>query len=317
MPRQAGKIPVGVSSCLIGEKVRYDGGDKNNAYITGILANYFHFIHFCPEVACGLGVPRPPIQLRQTSRGIRCIGVEDRQLDVTDTLRSCAEQQSHWLSGLCGYILKKNSPSCGIQDVRIFPDGPPTRTGVGLFAGFLQERFPLLPLEEENRLDNARICENFLQRVLVLHRWRQLLATPLTPHRLQDFHNRHQLLAMSRNRKLADDLGHLSASAEKDAIRRTADRYIRRLLTGLKKTATRNDHIGVLRHILKLVKQSLEAEDSAALQAALINYKNQKTTLAQPVELLKMHLYKHPNPFLQQSNYLDPDPAILALYRKI
>lgn len=317
MPGQQGKIPIGISSCLLGEKVRYDGGHKKNACITGTLAEYFHFIPFCPEVAAGLGVPRPAVQLRRTSRGIRCLGVEERHLDVTDALNNCAKQQRNWLSGVCGYILKKNSPSCGMQDVRIFGGDMPEQTGAGLFAEFIRQNFPLLPLLEEDRLHDAPLCESFLQRVQVLQRWRQLLARPLTPCRLRNFHRRHRLLAMSRDPELAEDLAHLTAGAEPGAILRDADRYIHRLLTGLKKTASRSGHVAVLRHIQRLLKQSLTPEDSAALQAAIESYRNRKAALALPVGVANAHLPEHPEPVLQRCCYLHPGPAVLALYRKL
>jgi len=317
MHRQPGKIPIGISSCLLGEKVRYDGGHKKDAYITATLAEYFQFVPFCPELACGLGVPRPPLQLQQTELGIHCIGVRDADLDVTAALRDCAEQQSHWLSGLCGYILKKNSPSCGMQNVNIFHAGKIARTGAGLFAGFLQERFPLLPLEEEDRLGNPRLCENFLQRVQVLQRWRQMPAGLLTVQRLRDFHIRHHLLIMSRDQELASTLQRLVAGTEQDGIRKVADTYILRLLDGLKQTATQDDHVAVLRYSLKLLKQALKPDDNTALQAAIENYQNRKTALARPVELLKKHLPRSPDPVLQQSCYLHPEPAIQALYQRI
>lgn len=314
MHRQPGKIPIGISSCLLGEKVRYDGGHKKNAYITGTLAEHVRFISFCPEVASGLGIPRPPVQLQQTDNGIRCIGVEDPHLDVTTALNSCAERQSRWLAGLCGYILKKNSPSCGMQHVSIFHAGKPMQTGSGLFARFLQENFPLLPLEEEHRLADPRLCENFLQRAHVLQRWRQLLSSPLTPRRLRDFHLRHHLLIMSRNQELASALQRLLAGTGQDGIREVADGYFFRLLDGLKQTAARDNHAAVLQHILN---SSREIGKTAGLQAAIADYRQRKTALSEPIGLLNRHLHAHPAPRLERSYYLNPGPALLALYQQI
>ena len=136
MNEHAHQIRVGLSSCLLGEEVRFDGGHKSNAYIRKTLSHYFEFVPFCPEVESGMSIPRPTIQLRYTDRGVRCVGVKDHNIDVTDQLLGCAEQQRHWLAGLCGYILKKDSPSCGMTRVKIYREDYADRVGTGIFAQF-------------------------------------------------------------------------------------------------------------------------------------------------------------------------------------
>ena len=172
---QNSKIPVGISSCLLGEKVRYDGGHKNNSYVGKTLGQYFDLQSFCPELDIGLGIPRKPIRLsRKGSDVIRCILVDNPEPDFTDALAKSANEKKQWHSILCGYILKKDSPSCGMERVKIWDDVMPIREGVGIYAGKMMENFPYLPVEEEGRLGDAVLRENFIQRVFIMRRWYQL-----------------------------------------------------------------------------------------------------------------------------------------------
>ncbi len=167
------KITIGISSCLLGDEVRYDGGHKRSRCIEQTLGQLFQLQKFCPEVASGMGVPRSPVQLRETEQGIRCVGRENHKLDVTESLQNCCQQQHDWLAGLSGYILKKNSPSCGMAGVKVYRDNAFQRTGMGLFAQYIKQHFPLMPLEEEDRLADANLWESFIQQVWVYHRRQQ------------------------------------------------------------------------------------------------------------------------------------------------
>lgn len=173
------KIYVGISSCLLGDEVRYDGGHKYTAYIAEDLGEYFNFIPFCPEVDIGLGVPREPIHLVATVDGIRCIGVKTTGLDATGRLSRCADSQKHWQGSISGYILKKGSPSCGMERVKLLRNGCDELTGVGIFASRMMHNFPLLPIEDEIRLGDSTIREDFIRRVLVYHRSSRLCASGL------------------------------------------------------------------------------------------------------------------------------------------
>jgi uncharacterized protein YbbK (DUF523 family) len=199
-------IKIGVSSCLLGEKVRYDGGHKNDDYISRTLAERFQLISFCPETSIGLGVPRDPIRLVNIDGDIRCVGVRLTSLDVTDQLYQCAEAQRQWHNELCGYIFKKNSPSCGMDQVKIYSDMMPeiegsafNNAGSGLYAKRLMENFPLLPCEEEGRLSDTIFRENFIQRVLIFHRWKSLEKAGFAAHKLKQFHSQHRLIVMSHH----------------------------------------------------------------------------------------------------------------------
>jgi uncharacterized protein YbbK (DUF523 family) len=173
------KIPIGISSCLLGQQVRFDGGHKRDAYIVGKLSEYFEFHPFCPEVAIGLGIPRPPIHLVKIDNAIRCVGVKYPELDVTDRLRDYAVQEKDNHAGLCGYILKKNSPSCGMKRVMVYAGDQLHRNGFDIYAQEMMRNNPLLPVEEEDRLGDPGLRENFIQRVYVLYRWQQMLAEGL------------------------------------------------------------------------------------------------------------------------------------------
>ena len=214
---QKNKIPVGISSCLLGEKVRYDGGHKNNSYVGKTLGQYFDLQAFCPELDIGLGIPRKPIRLsRKGSDVIRCIPVDNPEPDFTDALAKSANEKKQWHSNLCGYIVKKDSPSCGMERVKIWDDVMPIREGVGIYAGKMMENFPYLPVEEEGRLGDAVLRENFIQRVFIMRRWRQLNEQGMTLNDLLKFHARHKLIIMSHNQNRYRELGQLLAAARKE-----------------------------------------------------------------------------------------------------
>ena len=163
------KIPLGISSCLLGQKVRFDSGHKHNPYITQSLGEFFSFEPFCPEVTIGLGIPREPIRLirGEDEDSVRCVGTKNPNLDVTTELVQCAEDQAHWVASVYGYIFKKDSPSCGMERVKVYTNASARRDGRGMFAATIMDRFPDLPVEEEGRLSDARLRENFIKRVFL------------------------------------------------------------------------------------------------------------------------------------------------------
>lgn len=310
-------IPVGVSSCLLGQKVRYDGGHKNNDYINKTLGEHFKFVPFCPEMASGMDTPRPPIQLRYTDKGVRCVGVKDHDLDVTDQLMECSSKQDHWLKGLCGYILKKDSPSCGMERVKIYKKDYPHRNGTGIFAQYIQDHFPLLPVEEEGRLGDPRLRENFIQRVYVMHRWKEFIASGVSLNKLTIFHSRHKLIAMSHDQNLAHDLGRLAASANKDNLAEICEQYGLELMACLKITATRGNHVNVLQHIQGYLKNQLSDDDKLELIESIESYRLGLLPLIVPITLLRHHFRKMPDPFIDRSFYMSPYPEELTVLNQI
>ena len=310
-------ILVGISGCLLGELVRYDGAHKYHSYIERTLGQYFQFRSFCPEVAAGLGTPRPAVQLREINQQIKVVGVKDHNLDVTEALTQVGDQQRDWLNDLCGYILKKDSPSCGMERVKVYRNDIPGRSGVGVFAAYLQHNFPTLPIEEEGRLGDPCLRENFIQRVFVRHRWQQLCQHPLTANALMTFHSAHKLIAMSHEQNRARDLGRLIAEVRPDNIENIAQQYIVELMACLKIVATRGNHVNVLQHIQGYLKHKLDSDDKQELVETIETYRQGRVPLIVPLTLLKHHFRKQPDAFIEQSHYMNPHPAELSLLNEI
>ncbi|MEQ1619855.1 MAG: DUF523 and DUF1722 domain-containing protein [Methylococcales bacterium] len=309
------KIPIGISSCLLGLNVRFDGGHKRDSYIAGTLNDYFDFHPFCPEVEIGLGTPRPTIHLVKQNNEIRCVGVKNPEQDVTEQLRDHAHQQKPLHAQLCGYIFKKDSPSCGMERVKVYGGAQPHREGVGIYAEIMMRNNPLLPVEEEGRLGDAGLRENFIQRVYIYHRWKNLCEEGLTPRKLTEFHARHKLIIMSH----ADyaPLGQLLAGANTDNIEEVAASYIAQLMVLLKKVASRKNHVNVLQHIQGYLKKELSADDKAELCELIERYRHGEVPLIVPITLLKHHFRKAPDPYIEQSFYMSPYPQELQLINQL
>lgn len=311
-------IPVGISSCLLGERVRFDGGHKGHSYIRKTLGNYFEFKQFCPEVNIGLGIPRKPIRLwRDQQKQIRCVSVDDQEKDYTDSLLGCSDEQQSWQKRLCGYILKKDSPSCGMERVKIWDDVMPVREGIGIYAQRLMENFPWLPVEEEGRLGDAILRENFVQRVFAMYRWHQMLSEGLSVGALVDFHARHKLIIMSHDPVSYQELGQLVAGIRKENVQDDADKYLLLFMTALKLRATRGKHMNVLQHIQGYLKNSLGADDKQELVQTFENYRLGQLPLIVPITLLNHFFRKFPNEYIANSWYMNPYPAELKLQNEI
>lgn len=312
------KIPVGVSSCLLGDQVRYDGGHKRHSYITGTLGRYFEFHPFCPEVDIGLGIPRKPIRLVRAEDGeIRCVQVDDPAVDHTLALRESLARGRDRVAGLCGYILKKDSPSCGMERVRVWRGEMPAREGSGIFAEALIREFPWLPVEEEGRLGDSVLRENFIQRVFVLRRWFALREAGLSAASLTRFHARHKLIVMSHDQTQYLALGRLLADAGKSDLEQVAGEYLPGLMAVLKVTATRGKHVNVLQHIMGYLKKSLAADDRQELVRTIEDYRLGLVPLIVPITLLNHFFRKHPHPYIAESWYMKPYPAELILRNQL
>lgn len=307
-------IRIGVSSCLLGEEVRYNGGHKHNGYVTKTLARYFRFVPFCPEMAIGLGVPRPPIRLVRFDDRVRARGVDDPDRDVTEALIAYGEEVAHSQADLSGYILKKGSPSCGMERVKIYGEkGSPVDSGSGLYAGALMQRLPLLPVEEEGRLMDPVLRENFVERVFIYHRWQQLRALGLTAAALVDFHRDHKFSILAHDEGAYRELGRLVADAGSDDPESLGDRYAALLMRALAKRATRKRHANVLMHILGFLKKHLDRDDKQEMLDVIDAYRIGHVPLIVPITLLRHHLRRHPQPYIDSQHYLRPHPDELML----
>ena len=308
------RIRVGVSSCLLGEQVRYDGGHKRDRYLTDTLARHFEFVPFCPEVGAGLGVPRPALRLSGDPRAPRAVGVRDASLDATERISDYARSVLPQISELSGYLFKRASPSCGLERVKVYsPSGQPSGSSGGIYARRVREALPWLPCEEEGRLNDPHLRESFVERVYVYHRWRRLAAEGLSAGKLVEFHTRHKLLLLSHSEVHYRRLGRLVAEAGRAHPREVGERYIALLLEGLGRRGTRRRHANVLQHLLGFFKRVLDAGDKAEFLRTVDEYRAGQIPLAVPLRLLEHHLRRHPDGYLEAQYYLDPYPPELGL----
>lgn len=307
------KITLGISSCLLGEAVRFDGGHKLDSYITGTLGDYFEFLPLCPEVAIGLPIPRPPIHLVRQADGIHVVGVKDPSFDVTDKLHAYGRKMAKSI-GISGFILKRASPSCGMERVKVFaPGGRSIDTASGAFAEAFMRQQPLLPVEEEGRLGDPSLRENFIMRVFVYHRWQQLFKSRLSAKKLIDFHADHKYLVMAHSQAAYKRLGKLLANAGKEEIKALGQRYIEGLMEALRRPATRKQHANVLQHLLGYLKNRLDNADTAEMVAVIEQYREGSVPLIVPITLLRHHFRRHPHEYIERQVYLTPPPHELML----
>lgn len=304
----------------MGENVRFDSGHKKNAYITGILNNYFEFSPFCPEVSIGLGIPRETIRLVNVDDEVRCVGTKSADLDVTEKLYQSAEDQRNWHTELSGYILKKDSPSCGMERVKLYKGVEKghmaEKIAVGLYAKRLMENFPHLPVEEEGRLGDAKLRENFIQRVYIYARWQAMEKEGFTLAGLQAFHAKHKYIFMSHNQDLGRTLGASLANSDKE-INVLALEYLASMMMLLKSTATRKNHVNTLQHIQGYLKNDLDAGDKEELRSTIEDYHKGLLPLIVPITLLRHHFRRNPKGYIENSYYLQPHPGELMLLNHI
>ena len=311
------KILIGISSCLVGEKVRFDGGHKQNRYILDTLGNHFRFRPFCPEMAIGLGVPRETIRLVDIDGRVEAVGNKHPDRNFTRPLIEVANQQSDWHRQIFGYIVKKDSPSCGMERVRLYRGDLPKRDGVGLYTRTLMENFPTLPVEEEGRLGDPVLRESFVKRVLINRRWHDMLEAGLDWAALTDFHARHKLILYSHDQNLGRELGRELAAAHDQPITDYAPRYLLKMMEILKVFARRSNHVNVLEHIRGYLKQDLDKSDKQELTESIENYRRGLLPLIVPITLLRHHFRRNPNRYIERSYYLQPHPDELMLLNSL
>lgn len=312
------RILIGVSSCLIGEKVRFDGGHKRDSYICDLLANYVDFLPICPEVAIGMGVPRPAIRLVGDPKSPRLVEVKNVERDYTLAMLEFANETMQQLTHISGYILKSQSPSCGLRRVKIYQGkGQAPLSGQGLYAKILEEQFPYLPIEEEGRLNDPRLRENFIERLFVYHDWQVTNEPGLTAHALINLHTRHKLTLMAHHPSKSRELGQLVSRVDKKNIASLAPEYLYKLMNTLCYIATPNKHANVLMHCLGYFKKILTKMDKQELVNLIEQYQQGLVPLVVPITLINHHLIHYPQPYLEGQSYLSPYPAELMLRNHI
>jgi uncharacterized protein YbgA (DUF1722 family)/uncharacterized protein YbbK (DUF523 family) len=309
------KIRLGISTCLLGQKVRYDGGHKLDRFLTDTLGRYVEYVPVCPEVECGLPVPREAMHLAGDPANPRLVTVRTGQ-DKTEQMMRWARRRVVELEkeNLSGYIFKSKSPSSGMERVKVYDEnGMPAKTGVGMFARVFMEHFPLLPVEEEGRLQDPAIRENFIERVFTLFRWRESVARARSRGALVEFHTRHKMLILSHNQQRYRELGRLVARAKGIPLKELLEEYRERLLEVLKLKTTPKKHANVLMHIMGYFRKQLSSEEKRELLEVIDLYRNGIVPLLVPVTLVNHYVRKYRDPYLMKQYYLNPHPVELQL----
>ena len=308
-------IRVGVSACLLGERVRWDGGHKRDSYLADTLAPFVEWYPVCPEVEMGLGIPRQTLRLERHAGAIRLIMPATGE-DHTGSLHRWAKRRLDDVvrADLSGYILKKDSPSCGMERVRVHQGtGSPTRNGRGLFAQALAERVPLLPLEEEGRLCDASLRESFVERVFAYRRLRDLFASRWKVGDLVAFHAAHKLQLMAHSTEAYRRLGRLVAEASKAPRRALEADYSRQFMTALAEPATPRRHVNVLQHMQGYVSRALDPPQRRELEGLIEDYRRGLLPLIVPITLVRHHVNHLAVSYLEGQTYLEPHPRELML----
>jgi uncharacterized protein YbgA (DUF1722 family)/uncharacterized protein YbbK (DUF523 family) len=309
------KIRLGISSCLLGEKVRYDGGHKLDHWLVDTLGRYVEYVPVCPEVEMGLPVPREAMRQIGDSENPRLI-TSRSGIDHTEAMRAWAQKRVAELEGegLCGFIFKSKSPSIGMERVKVYDTrGMARKTGVGVFARIFMEHFPLLPVEEEGRLHDPALRENFIEMIFVFQRWRQMLAAGADAGALVDFHSRHKLLMLAHSPELYRQMGKLVAASGDEPMAATLAEYQRQLMQALRLQATVRKQVNVLQHLLGYFKRQLAADEKREVLETIENYRCGHLPLIVPLTLLNHFVRKYDQPYLKTQLYLNPHPLELQL----
>lgn len=308
-------IKVGISACLLGDEVRYDGGHKRDGFLADTFGRFVEWVPVCPEVECGLGTPREPMRLVRAGRTLRLITVKTGK-DLTSRMDAYVRRRVSALAleELSGYVFKKDSPSCGVARVKVYDGrGALTRSGRGLFAAAVIEEMPDLPVEEEGRLADSRLRENFVERVFAYWRLRNLFMDAWTVSDLVRFHTAHKLILMAHSPEAYRQLGRLTARAAARSRAEIARRYQEAFMNALAVVATPRRHANVLQHMLGYFKDRLDRAARAELLAAIEDHRRELVPLIVPMTLFRHHVRAHHIDYLAGQFYLEPHPKELML----
>ena len=308
-------LRLGVSSCLLGESVRFDGGHARDEFVAATLGRWFELVPVCPEVEIGMGTPRPAVRLVEERRGLRLVAPSTGE-DFTERMESFAQRRIRELRELelDGYVLKKSSPSCGLERIRVYrADMPVRRNESGMFAAALQRLWPGLPVEEEGRLNDARLRETFIERVFCRNRWRTFVARGPTRRRLVEFHTAHKLLVRAHSEVAYQRLGRLVGEAGKLPDRELFANFEVELQKGLAARSTPKKHANVLQHALGNLKKALGPAEKRELLVAIEDYRRELLPLIVPLTLLRHEIRRHGIDYLAGQLYFDPHPKELML----
>jgi uncharacterized protein YbgA (DUF1722 family)/uncharacterized protein YbbK (DUF523 family) len=310
------RLKLGISSCLLGERVRYDGQHKLDRFLRDTLGEHVDYVPVCPEVECGLSTPREAMRLVGDPAAPRLVTIKTGR-DLTDQMHAWAARRLAALEreGLCGFIFKSKSPSSGMERVKVYDGGNvPHRVGSGLFAAAFMAHFPLLPVEEDGRLNDPRLRESFIERVFVMQRWRQTLEREgQRLGALVSFHTRHKLLMLAHSPRHYREMGQLVARGKELAPDELFGRYQTLLMQGLRLLATNAKNANVLYHLMGYFKKQLTADEKQELRELIDRYRRGLIPLVVPVTLIAHHVRRQRQPYLMEQVYLNPHPLELQL----
>lgn len=310
-----GKIRLGISACLLGEPVRWNGGHTRDRFLTDTLGQYVDYVPVCPEVECGLPTPREPLRQVGTPEHPRLVTTKTK-IDLTDQMVAWARRRVVELEkeNLCGFVCMARSPSSGMERVKVYDEhGMPHKTGVGVFARAFMEHFPLLPVEENGRLCDARLRENFIERIFTLNRWREMLARGRTRGNLVDFHARHKLLLMAHSPKHCRQMGRLVGQGKAFLPTHLFEQYQNLLMGAMRLKATPRKHTNVLQHMMGYFKRQIAPDEKKEMLEVIEQYRKELIPLIVPATLLGHYVRKYREPYLSRQVYLHPHPAELRL----
>jgi len=309
------RIRIGISTCLLGEQVRFDGGHKRDRFLTDVLGVYFDWVSVCPELEVGMGVPREAVQLIGSQTKPRMVGTSSGD-DWTTRMKAYSKKRVAQLGRLhlCGYILKSKSPSCGMERVKIYDTrGVAKKDGIGMFADVLIKGYPLIPVEEEGRLNDPRLRDNFIVRVFAYHRLRGLMNGRLTTGKLEKFHTSEKYLLMSHSPKHHRELGKLVGDAKKTPGAELKEKYSAIFMECLRVHATVRKNVNVLHHIVGFLPGEIPDGDRKEVLQVIEDYRKGFVPLVVPLTLLRHHGRVHSVEYIANQVYLNPHPQELML----
>lgn len=310
------KIPVGISACLLGEAVRYDGGHKRLAFAVEELSPWVAFEPVCPEMGIGLPVPRPALHQVKEGGAVSLRFSDKREGDLTDVMTAFSQRQSDRLEHLCGYIVCAKSPSCGMERVRVYDaEGKNNRkAGRGIFTSVLMSTLPWLPVEEDGRLHDPQIRENFVERIYALHELNGIRQQGLTRGALIDYHSRYKLLLLAHSQPDYRELGRfVAAIGEWQDLQAYFVEYRLRLMSLLAHLPSRRNHTNVLMHVQGYFRTQLNSRQRQELASLIDGYRRSTQPLLAPITLLKHYMAEYPDAYLSGQRYFNPWPEALRL----
>ena len=309
------KFRIGISSCLLGNEVRWNSGHKLDKYLTHTLGQFVEYVPVCPEVEAGFGVPRESFRLIGNPDTPRLITFKSKT-DHTDRMVTWAKKRVRELDKeeLCGFIFKSDSPSSGMIRVKVYNEkGMPHKVGIGIFARAFMEHFPLIPVEDDGRLNDPLIRENFILQIFTMKRWRDNLARKPGMGNLVDFHTRNKLLILSHSQKHYRLMGKLVAEGKKMTIKELYHQYQLLLMEAMKLKTTIRKNTNVLQHLMGYFKKQLSGDEKQELLEIFDQYRNEHVPLIVPMTLINHYVRKYDQPYLKQQTYLHPHPLELKL----